>query len=253
MATHTNNGFTVTVEDDGAILVNPGDMLSGYSMAIEGDYKHIDDYRHRRHQSSGPIKTEDLRVIDNKDLILSGETLYHFPTRQKWDRKQQKPVPQITLAKVLSHVRDPMAACMTKKVWALGGKPDERWKAGWYTNEHAVGAAKFLASCEDGYKYRKENEEKYFRYLDRKANNVFETLKPFYQANDITGLVHSLQAQHQAITDGLSEIADWANNPQMIASRPHPIFFNAWMNRMMRDETTALSCYIEVYAPNGLR
>ena len=247
--TYTNNGFSVTIEDDGAIQVKAGDMLSGYSMAIHGDYTHIHEYRHRRHQPNGAISTDDLRVIDNLDLILTGETLYHFPTRQEWDRKQQKPKPAITLAKVLAHIKHPMAVCMTQKVWALGGKPDERWKAGWFTNELAEGQAKFLASTGP---YRDANEAKYFSYLDKHAHNVFDTLHPFYQANDIVGLVNSIQTQHNTIVQSLSKIADWANNRYWIDQKSWPIFMNAWMNRMMRDETTVLSCYLKVYAPGGL-
>ncbi len=60
-----------------------------------------------------------------------------------------------------------------------------------------------------------------------------------------------LKVQYAAIEDAMSKIAMWANSPHQIATLPRAIFVNAWMNRMMGDKTTALSCYLEVYAPRG--
>ena len=70
--TYSNNGFTVTIEDNGSISVKPGDMISGYSMAIHGDFKHFHEYARKNGHRLVPV--------ENVDLIYSGETLYHLPS-----------------------------------------------------------------------------------------------------------------------------------------------------------------------------
>jgi len=56
---------------DRSIVVKQGDSLSKYSMAIYGNFKHIDKFWRKR---NGSLK----RVMDeNKDLIITGESLYH--------------------------------------------------------------------------------------------------------------------------------------------------------------------------------
>jgi hypothetical protein len=62
-------GFKVTVSDDRSIKVRQGDWLSKYSMAIYGDFDHIDKFW--RKNGSVYVKVTD------KDLIKTGEILYH--------------------------------------------------------------------------------------------------------------------------------------------------------------------------------
>ena len=67
----TGGGYQVMVNADRSILVKQGDSLSKYSMAIYGNFKRIDKFWRKR---NGSLK----RVMDeNKDLILTGESLYH--------------------------------------------------------------------------------------------------------------------------------------------------------------------------------
>lgn len=66
---YSNGGYSVIVNNDGSILVQPDDWLSKYSMAIYGDFNHIDRFLRRE---NGLYKE-----IENVDLIVAGETLYH--------------------------------------------------------------------------------------------------------------------------------------------------------------------------------
>jgi len=67
----TGGGYQVMVNADRSIVVKPGDSLSKYSTAIYGDFKRIDKFWRKK---NGSLK----RVVDeNKDLIITGESLYH--------------------------------------------------------------------------------------------------------------------------------------------------------------------------------
>lgn len=68
--TYSQGGYDVTIHADRSIGVRPGDWLSKYSMAIYGNFGHIDEFW--RQDDEGLFYE-----IDNKDLIDSGETLYH--------------------------------------------------------------------------------------------------------------------------------------------------------------------------------
>jgi|GEM_PF-5060674 len=74
-------GFSVTIQPDGGVSVKPGDSLSKYSMAIYGDFNHLGEFKHRRHNPSGPITDADLASIPNVNVINVGEILYHIPSR----------------------------------------------------------------------------------------------------------------------------------------------------------------------------
>src|SRR5262249_13747600 len=66
----------VTVDADRTITVKPGDSLSKYSMAIWGDFNHLQLFW-RKKDKNGPGWE---RVIDgNKDQITAGDTLYLGP------------------------------------------------------------------------------------------------------------------------------------------------------------------------------
>ena len=62
-------GYQVTVNADRSIIVRAGDSLSKYSMAIYGDFDHIDEFWRK----NGSLYVE----IKDKDLIKTGEILYH--------------------------------------------------------------------------------------------------------------------------------------------------------------------------------
>ena len=81
--------YTVTVADDGAILVKRGDTLDKYSMAIHGVPFHEDEYLR--------VQNNTLVPVVNVDLIYTGETLYHIPTRKAY---QQNGV-RITLPEIV--------------------------------------------------------------------------------------------------------------------------------------------------------
>lgn len=76
--TYSHGGNSVTIADDGAIQVKPGDWLSKYSMAIHHDLTHVNEYG-RLNGGANVIPVADA------NLIRAGETLYHIPTRQKWN------------------------------------------------------------------------------------------------------------------------------------------------------------------------
>lgn len=67
--TFRGGGYEVTINVDRSINVRQGDWLSKYSMAIYGDFNHIDKFWRKK----GSLFEE----IKNKDLISVGETLYH--------------------------------------------------------------------------------------------------------------------------------------------------------------------------------
>lgn len=62
-------GFKVTVNADRSIKVRQGDWLSKYSMAIYGDFDHVDKFR----KKDGSVYVK----VTDKDLIKTGEILYH--------------------------------------------------------------------------------------------------------------------------------------------------------------------------------
>lgn len=67
-----NGRYKVTIGEDGRIFVQPGDWLSKYSAAVNGDYFHIYDF--------GRMVNGQPQLIREINLIRAGEVLYHFPT-----------------------------------------------------------------------------------------------------------------------------------------------------------------------------
>lgn len=67
--TFRGGGYQVTVNADRSINVRPGDWLSKYSMAIYGDFDHIDKFMEK--------KRGMLQPVPNPDLISVGDILYH--------------------------------------------------------------------------------------------------------------------------------------------------------------------------------
>ncbi len=70
--TYSKSGNSLTISDDGSILVKPGDSLSKYSMAIYGNFNHIDEYLRK--------EVGMFKPIANVNQIFAGETLYHQPS-----------------------------------------------------------------------------------------------------------------------------------------------------------------------------
>jgi len=78
----SQGGYSVNVGSDGRIKVKPGDSLSKYSMAMFGNFSHVNEY----HRMS---PTGTLAPVSNVNLIRAGETLYHEPTY----RVGESPIP----------------------------------------------------------------------------------------------------------------------------------------------------------------
>ncbi len=74
--TFQGGGYQVTVRADRSIVVRQGDWLSKYSLAIYGDFDkvHIDRFCKGYWKKDGTFVRQE---ITNKDLIRTGETLYH--------------------------------------------------------------------------------------------------------------------------------------------------------------------------------
>ncbi|HUL09218.1 MAG TPA: hypothetical protein VLV76_23005 [Candidatus Acidoferrum sp.] len=68
--TFHNGGYDVTVNADRSIRVRPGDWLSKYSMAVYGDFKHVDCFMKK-------VGDDLYRPLDNPDLINVGQIVYH--------------------------------------------------------------------------------------------------------------------------------------------------------------------------------
>lgn len=72
---YTQGGHKVIVADDGAIIVNSGDSLSKYSMAIFGDFNRMGQKFGR--EKIGTVKSFQ-ESGDNINLIYPGETIYQM-------------------------------------------------------------------------------------------------------------------------------------------------------------------------------
>jgi len=95
---YAHGGYSVTVADDGAIAVKPGDSLSKYSMAIHHDFNHVREFGRKQAGSAtiGPIA--------NINLIYAGETIYHLPTNQ--GKNGAPPAPPPLLPKIVATATD---------------------------------------------------------------------------------------------------------------------------------------------------
>jgi len=76
--------YSVDVGDDGAIKVKPGDWLSKYSIAIDGDVSNVDGVYGRKNRK-GVVKP-----IENVNLIYAGEIIYHIPTLEEFRRRRAR-------------------------------------------------------------------------------------------------------------------------------------------------------------------
>lgn len=89
----SRDGHSITIAEDGKVLVKKDDWLSKYSWALYGDYETWDvfvrgnpDIRSANEQING------IKEIDDPDLIKTGEYLIHVPTYFSWAERRGKKV-----------------------------------------------------------------------------------------------------------------------------------------------------------------
>jgi len=251
--TCNGGGFSVLIAKDGAILVKAGDSLSKYSMAIEGDFNHLNDFKHRRDKKIGAINEADLKTIENINYIMTGETLYHIPTRQKW-RQGFTPLPdqikQIQLPIVLEKVsKRNNTACMVKKLFALQGQPQNKWKASWFDCQKMELLGNKLAK--EG-TYQNSKETYYFNQFNNIATNPLQSvlLQREWKRDNLNEFVKRCNWTSEAISKHLSKLT-YANGRAGTSNKPRAIFIGEHLRRMMKDNTTILSCYKDDWSPGG--
>jgi len=67
--TFRGGGYEVTINGDRSINVKQGDLPGKYSMAIYGDFDHIDKFC----KKNGSL----YEAVKDKNLIKTGDVLYH--------------------------------------------------------------------------------------------------------------------------------------------------------------------------------
>jgi hypothetical protein len=93
--TFTRGGNSVTIAEDGKILVQRNDWLSKYSYALYGDYETLDVFvRPNPPFRSATDEIKGIKEIDNPDRIETGEYLIHVPTWFSFAEKRGKPRPK---------------------------------------------------------------------------------------------------------------------------------------------------------------
>lgn len=81
--------YSVTIAEDGKILVKKDDWLSKYSWALYGNYNTLDVF-----VRPDPVVRDGIIEIEDVDDIKTGETLIHVPTRLAWLARQGRPAPK---------------------------------------------------------------------------------------------------------------------------------------------------------------
>ena len=90
--TFTRNSYSVTIAEDGKILVQKDDWLSKYSWALYGDYDTLHVFVRGNPDIVSPHEEiRGIKEIENVDLIRTGEYLIHEPTYFHWMEKRGKP------------------------------------------------------------------------------------------------------------------------------------------------------------------
>lgn len=95
VTTKRQGRWEVTIGADGEIFVRPGDWLSKYSAAVDGDFYTIWPYMR---------PTDDGQFISIRDpkLIIAGESLYHIPTFLKFRKQHDLPEVDVPQPKVMT-------------------------------------------------------------------------------------------------------------------------------------------------------
>src|SRR5688500_2655058 len=92
--TFSRNQYSITIAEDGKILVKKDDWLSKYSWALYGDYETLDVFvRGNPDLIAATEEIKGIKAIDDVDLIETGEYLIHEPTYFSWMEKRGKPIP----------------------------------------------------------------------------------------------------------------------------------------------------------------
>lgn len=92
--TFSRDSHSVTIADDGKILVKKDDWLSKYSWALYGNYDTLHVFvRGNPDILSQFEEIKGIKEIDNVDRIETGEYLIHEPTYFHWMEKRGKPRP----------------------------------------------------------------------------------------------------------------------------------------------------------------
>lgn len=98
--TFSRDGYSVTIAEDGKILVKKDDWLSKYSWALYGDYNTLDVFvRGNPEIRSAAQEIKGIKEIENVDLINTGEYLIHVPTYFYWMEKRGGGTPPPTKPK----------------------------------------------------------------------------------------------------------------------------------------------------------
>lgn len=93
--TFNRDRYSVTIAEDGKILVKKDDWLSKYSWALYGDYDTLNVFvRGNPDLISANQEIKGIKEIEDVDLIRTGEYLIHEPTYFHWMEKRGKPIPQ---------------------------------------------------------------------------------------------------------------------------------------------------------------
>jgi hypothetical protein len=91
--TFTRGSHSVTIAEDGKILVRKDDWLSKYSWALYGDYDTLDVFvRPNPKMTSPTAEIKGIKEIEDVDQIETGEYLIHVPTYFSWMEKRGVPV-----------------------------------------------------------------------------------------------------------------------------------------------------------------
>lgn len=93
--TFNRDRYSVTIAEDGKVLVKKDDWLSKYSWALYGDYDTLNVFvRGNPDLISASQEIKGIKEIDDVDLIKTGEYLIHEPTYFSWMEKRGKPIPK---------------------------------------------------------------------------------------------------------------------------------------------------------------
>lgn len=95
--TFRRDSHSVTIAEDGKILVKRNDWLSKYSWALYGDYDTLQVFVRPNPAITSPMQEiKGIKEIENVDLIETGEYLIHEPTYFHWMEKRagKPPLPK---------------------------------------------------------------------------------------------------------------------------------------------------------------
>ena len=129
----SGGGYAVTINDDRSIIVQPGDWLSKYSMAVYGDFDHIKSFKEKVNGG--------FRDVPNPDLIRVGQTLYHpgpLPGEKPGSAPPQAPqedqIQSAHVAKFFQWVLDNFVKCD----WSVKGNAGGDLSLSFFTVQYAM-------------------------------------------------------------------------------------------------------------------